>query len=229
MIELFGANTKSPNVVKVWIALEELGLVYQGRDVDVLKGQQFEPAYLGISPNNKIPAIIDNAPPDGGAPLSLFESGAILIYLAEKAGRLLGTELRERSTTLAWLMWQMGGQGPMLGQANHFCNFAPEGNEYGVKRYTTEAARLYKVLDTRLAGRQFIGDQFSIADIACWPWVLFRAHHRIFLNEYPNVARWFGEIRQRPSVLRAIGDYEAPEPARFSVETNKILFNIDHK
>nr|WP_087575883.1 glutathione S-transferase N-terminal domain-containing protein [Sphingomonas sp. CDS-1] len=227
MIELFGANTKSPNVLKVIIALEEFALPYESRAVDVLQGEQFKPEFLAISPNNKIPAIIDNKPSDGKEPLSLFESGAILIYLAEKAGKLLPSEPRDRSEVLAWLMWQMGGQGPMLGQANHFCNFAPEGNDYGIKRYIAEAARLYRVLDTRLAEREFIANAFSIADIACWPWILFRQHHRIDLEDFPNVARWFTAVRSRPSVIRAIGDFEAPPPARYSAETNKLLFNIE--
>ena len=154
MIELYGGET--PNVFKPLIALEELGLEYRRIPVDILAGEQFKPEFLAISPNNRVPAIIDDAPADGGAPLSVFESGAILLYLAEKTGQLLPTQLRERVQAAEWLMWQMAGQGPMLGQAGHFRNYAPEKIPYGIERYSSEARRLYRVLNERLAGREYI-------------------------------------------------------------------------
>lgn len=224
MIEVFGGE--SPNVIKVLIALEELGMAYERRPLDIMKGEQFTPAFLAISPNNRIPAIIDHAPMDAGAPLSVFESGAILMYLADKGGALLPHDPRARSAVVAWVMWQMGGQGPMAGQAGHFRNYAPERIPYAIKRYSDEIARLYRVLDERLEGREFLTDAFSIADIACWPWIVFRAHHGIALEAYPNVARWFAAIRSRPSVQRAIGDYMAPPPIIADAETARILFNI---
>lgn len=222
MIGVYGGD--SPNVIKVLLVLEELGLPYERRTIDIMKGEQFTPAYLAISPNNKIPAIIDEAPVDGGAPLSLFESGAILVYLAEKAGALLPMEPRARSVVMAWLMWQMSGQGPMLGQAGHFRNYAPEPNPYGVKRYSDEAARLYGVLDRRLEGREWIADAFSIADIASWPWTLFRTHHGIDLTDYPNVARWYAAMEARPAFARAMPNYTPPAPVIPDEETRRILF-----
>jgi len=224
MIDVYGPG--SPNVIKVLIALEELGMAYERKPLDIMSGEQFTPEFLAISPNNKIPAIVDQAPADGGAPLSLFESGAILVYLAEKGGALLPTEARARSAVLAWLMWQMAGQGPMLGQAGHFRNYAPEPNPYGIRRYSDEAARLYRVLDARLAGNEWVAGDFSIADIACFPWILFRAHHGIALEDYPNVARWFAAVDARPSVARAIPDFVAPEPIVPDEQTRRILFNI---
>lgn len=225
MIEVFGGD--SPNVIKVLIALEELDMAYTRRPLDIMAGEQFTPAFLAISPNNRIPAIVDHAPADGGEPLSCFESGAIILYLADKGGALIPTDARARSSVIAWVMWQMAGQGPMLGQAGHFRNYAPEKIPYGIKRYSDEAARLYRVLDTRLADRDFIAGDFSIADIACWPWLLFRAHHGITLDDYPNVARWFERIRARPSVERAIPGFVAPEPITPDKATAKTLFNID--
>ena len=224
MIEVYGPG--SPNVIKVLLALEELDLRYRRVPLDITTGEQFSPEFLAISPNNKIPAIVDHDPADGGRALSLFESGAILIYLAEKAGRLLPTALRPRSTVLAWLMWQMAGQGPMLGQAGHFRNYAPEPIDYGIRRYSDEAARLYRVLDGRLEGRDWIADEFSIADIACWPWLLFRTHHGIDLDAYPNVARWHAAMEARPAFARAMPDFEPPAPITPDDETRRILFNI---
>lgn len=224
MIGVYGGD--SPNVIKVLLALEELGMAYERRPLDIMKGEQFTTAYLAISPNNKIPAILDEAPADGGEPLPLFESGAILVYLAEKGGALLPTEPRARSVVMAWVMWQMAGQGPMLGQAGHFRNYAPEPNPYGVKRYSDEAARLYGVLDRRLEGREWIADDFSIADIACWPWILFRAHHGIDLAAYPHVARWYAAMEARPSFARAMPDFTPPAPIVPDEETRRILFNI---
>jgi len=224
MMDVYGGD--SPNVIKVLIALEELGMAYTRRPLDIFGGEQFTPEYLAINPNGKIPAIVDHAPSDGGAPLAVFESGAILVYLAEKGGALLPTAPRERAAVTAWLMWQMAGQGPMLGQAGHFRNYAPEPLPYAIRRYSEETARLYKVLDTHLAGRDSIAGAFSIADIACWPWILFRAHHGIDLDDYPQIARWHAGIEARPSVRRAIPGFTAPPPIVPDEETRRILFNI---
>ncbi|MDB5702377.1 MAG: glutathione S-transferase [Sphingomonadales bacterium] len=224
MIDVYGPA--SPNVIKVLLALEELGIAYRRLPLDIMSGEQFAPAFLAISPNNKIPAIVDHEPDDGEGPLSLFESGAILIYLAEKTGRLLPVAPRKRSEVLAWLMWQMSGQGPMLGQAGHFRNYAPEPISYAIRRYTDEAARLYKVLDTRLHEREWIAGDFSIADIACWPWILFRAHHGIEIGSYPNVARWHAMMTARPSFARAMPDFVPPPPVVPDEKTRRILFNI---
>ncbi len=224
MIEVFGGD--SPNVIKVLIALEELGMAYVRRPLDIMTGEQFGPSYLAISPNSKIPVIVDEAPSDGGAPLSVFESGAILLYLAEKAGALLPAIPRARSAVQAWLMWQMAGQGPMLGQAGHFRNYAPEEIPYAIQRYTKETARLYGVLDERLKGREFVADNYSIADIACWPWILFRDHHGINLADYPEVDRWFQAMRLRPAVERAMTGIEVSPPQSFDDETRRILFGI---
>lgn len=225
MIEVYGPE--SPNVIKVLVALEELQMDYARRPLDILRGEQHSAEFRAISPNNKIPAIVDHAPSDGGPPLPLFESGAILVYLAEKAGALLPAAPRPRSEVLAWLMWQMAGQGPILGQAGHFRNYTPTPQPYGVKRYTDEATRLYGVLDRRLAGREWIADDFSIADIACWPWTLFRAHHGISLDDYPEVARWCAQMAARPSFACALPDFTAPSPMVPDEETRRVLFNQD--
>jgi len=223
MIEVYGGD--SPNVIKVLIMLEELGTGYVRRPLDIMKGEQFAPAFLALSPNGKIPAIVDDAPADGGAPLSVFESGAILLYLAEKHGALLRAEPRARAGALAWLMWQMAGQGPMAGQAGHFRNYAPETIPYGIQRYSREIARLYSVLDTRLKGRAFVAGDYSIADIACWPWVLFRDHHGIALEAYPEVARWFHAIGERPAVQRAMAGVAIATPQNLDEEARRILFS----
>jgi len=224
MIDIYGGD--SPNVIKVLIAMEELGLAYARRPLDIMKGAQFEPAFQPLNPNGKIPAIVDHAPADGGEPLALFESGAILLYLAEKQGALLPVDPRARSQVQAWLMWQMAGQGPMAGQAGHFRNYAPEAIPYGIQRYSREIARLYGVLDARLKGRAFVAGDYSIADIACWPWILFRAHHGVALEDYPEVARWFAAIGERPAVKRAMTWIEVAPPQSFDEETRRILFNI---
>ncbi|AVZ80512.1 glutathione S-transferase [Zoogloeaceae bacteirum Par-f-2] len=203
MITLYTWAT--PNGQKISIALEELGLAYRVRTVDITRGEQFDPAFLEISPNNKIPAIVDHDGP-GGAPLAMFESGAILIYLAEKSGRLLPNEPRARFETLQWLMMQMGSIGPMLGQAHHFRRFAPERIPYAIERYTREAERLYGVLDKRLADHEWLagGHQYSIADIATYPWLARHAWQGIELAAFPNVRRWFDTIAARPAVQRGM-------------------------
>ena len=222
MIDLYGGQT--PNVIKVLIALEDLGLDYRRIAVDIMKGEQFAPAFLAISPNNRVPAIIDHAPVDGGAAKVLFESGAILIYLAERTGRLLSVDRGERYQAIEWVMWQMAGQGPMLDQLGHFRNYAPEKIPYAIARYQDEAARLYRVLDRRLEGRDFVTGAYSIADIACWPWILFREHHGIQLSDFPNVARWFAAIALRPAVVRAVGSQAIPAPITVTDEIRAVLF-----
>lgn len=203
MIDLYYAPT--PNGHKITLFLEEAELPYRLIRVDINKGEQFKPQFLDISPNNKIPAIVDHQPEDGGAPFSLFESGAILLYLAEKSGQLLSGELRDRHTTLQWLFWQVGGLGPMLGQNHHFNHFAPQPVPYAIERYQLETQRLYSVLNQRLAGHPWIaGDRYSIADIACWPWINSHVRQRIDLATYPAVQNWFERIRQRPATARAM-------------------------
>ncbi|MGR2740138.1 glutathione S-transferase N-terminal domain-containing protein [Billgrantia sp. Q4P2] len=202
MIDLWTWTT--PNGRKVSILLEELGLPYRTHAVDITQGEQYEPDFLAVSPNNKIPAIRDD---DTG--MVLMESGAILIYLAEKAGYFLPTEFKQRHRTLEWLMWQMGGLGPFLGQAHHFLHFNPGKAPYAEERFHNEAQRLYGVLDSRLAENAYLaGDEYTIADIACWPWVSRYEWQRIDLNDYPSVKRWYVEIANRPAVQRG---YHVPK------------------
>ncbi|WP_338463761.1 GSH-dependent disulfide bond oxidoreductase [Franconibacter daqui] len=202
MIDLYYAPT--PNGHKVTLFLEEAELDYRLHRVDISKGEQFKPEFLAISPNNKIPAIIDHAPADGGGPLSIFESGAILLYLAEKTGKLLSPELRERQAALQWLFWQVGGFGPMLGQNHHFNHFAPQPVPYAIERYQVETQRLYGVLNKRLEKTPWLGgDGYSIADIAAYPWVVSHERQRIDLNTYPAVNNWFTRIQNRPATERA--------------------------
>ncbi|WP_265671297.1 GSH-dependent disulfide bond oxidoreductase [Klebsiella grimontii] len=208
MIDLYYAPT--PNGHKITLFLEEAQLPYRLIRVDISKGEQFQPPFLAISPNNKIPAIVDDAPADGGAPLSLFESGEILLYLAEKTGKLLSGELRERHVTLQWLFWQVGGLGPMLGQNHHFNHFAPQAVPYAIERYQVETQRLYGVLNRRLGESPWLGgNHYSIADIACWPWVNAHQRQRIDLTSFPAVHNWFERIRQRPATVEALLKTEA--------------------
>lgn len=204
MITLYTWPT--PNGKKVQIMLEETGLPYKAVPINISKNEQFAPDFLKISPNNKIPAIVDDEGPEGsGKPYSVFESGAILIYLAGKTGRFLGKTDRERYDVLQWLMFQMGGVGPMLGQAHHFRIYAPEKVAYAIDRYTNEAKRLYGVMNQRLGSSAFLGGrQYSIADIATWPWVSSFERQGISLEDYPNVERWFRTIETRPAVQRAV-------------------------
>jgi GSH-dependent disulfide-bond oxidoreductase len=202
MITLYTWPT--PNGKKVQIMLEELGLSYKAVPINISKNEQFAPSFLKISPNNKIPAIVDDEGPDGKS-ISLFESGAILVYLAGKTGRLLGSTDRERYCVLQWLMFQMGGVGPMLGQAHHFRVFAPEKVPYGIERYSSEAKRLYGVMDKQLAKNPYLaGKQYSIADIATWPWIDSYPKQGIDLAEFPNVKRWYEAIAKRPAVQRGV-------------------------
>jgi GST-like protein len=201
MIELYTWTT--PNGRKVSIMLEETGLAYNVHPVDITKGEQFHPDFVAINPNSKIPAIIDSDGP-GGGPVSIFESGAILIYLAEKTGKFLPKDARARLAALQWLMFQMGGVGPMFGQAHHFLRAAPEPVPYGIERYTKETRRLYGVLDGHLKQAAYLAGEYSIADIATFPWVARHEWHKVELAEFPNVARWYREIGARPAVARGM-------------------------
>ena len=200
MIDLYSFPT--PNGKKVSVALEELELPYRAHLINIEKGEQFAPDFLAISPNNKIPAIVDQDGP-GGGPMSLFESGAILLYLAEKTGRLLPATPRERHEVVAWLMFQMGGVGPMFGQVSHFTRFAPEKIPYGIERYTSEAERLLGVMDRRLDGREWLaGGAYSVADIASYCWVAAHAVRTSHAERWPHVAGWVDRIAARPGVQR---------------------------
>ena len=201
MIDLYYWTT--PNGHKVSIFLEEAGLPYQVHGINIGKNDQFKPEFLKIAPNNRIPAIVDQHPADGGAPLPMFESGAILLYLAEKTGRFIPADLRGRQEVSQWLFWQMGGLGPMAGQNHHFGTFAPEKIPYAIERYVKETARLYGVLDRRLAERDFVAGDYSIADMAIYPWVVPHSRQQQDLADFPNVQRWFERIKARPAVQRA--------------------------
>ncbi len=201
MIDLYFWPT--PNGYKVSIMLEEIGMPYNVIAVNISKGDQFKPEFLEISPNNKMPAIIDRDGP-GGQPYSLFESGAILMYLAEKSGQLMPAEMRARYRVVEWLMFQMGGIGPMLGQAHHFRRYAPEPIQYAIDRYTNEARRLYNVLDKQLGSNQYVAGEYSIADIAIYPWLIPHKWQGMELDDFPNVKRWFDAIAARPAVQRGV-------------------------
>lgn len=233
MIDLHYWTT--PNGHKVTLFLEESGLPYRLLPVNILRGAQFEPQFLAIAPNNRIPAIIDHEPQGGGAPVSLFESGAILLYLAEKTQRFIPTDLHGRAQVLQWLFWQMGGLGPMAGQNHHFARYAPEKLPYAIERYRKETARLYGVLDRRLADRAFIaGDDYSIADMASYPWIVPHADQGQSLDDFPNLKRWFEAIRQRPGTIRAyeLADRLSKSTGNLSPtddEARRVLFGQDAK
>ncbi|MDJ0893979.1 MAG: glutathione binding-like protein [Alphaproteobacteria bacterium] len=193
----------TPNGHKITMFCEEASVDYQIKPVNISTGEQFEPDFLKISPNNRMPAIVDHAPADGGPPLSVFESGAILLYLAEKTGQFLPQDLRGRTQVTEWLMWQMGGLGPMLGQNHHFVSYAPEQIPYAINRYVKETERLYGVLDKRLERREFIAGDYSIADMACYPWIVLYERQQQDLNEFPNLKRWFEAVAARPATERA--------------------------
>ena len=201
MIELHAYNT--PNGRKISIALEEMGLPYTVKVVDITKDQQFAPAFLAISPNNRIPAIVDRDGP-GGTPLSVFESGAILLYLGEKTGQFLPTDLRARVPVLEWLMWQMGGFGPMPGQVHHFLTVNGDDQRYGLARYTKETRRLYGVLDRRLQSEEHVAGPVSVADFAILAWAWRHERHQVDLNDFPAVRRWYDLMMARPGVQRGL-------------------------
>jgi GST-like protein len=201
MLDLYYWPT--PNGHKIPIMLEETGVPYRVRPVNFLRGEQFRPAFLRISPNNKIPAIVDHDAA-GGAPLALFESGAILQYLAEKTGQLLPTDTRGRYEVIQWLTFQVANVGPMFGQCGHFLGYAPRRIRYAIDRYRNETLRLYGVMEKRLRGRAYLAGDYSIADIATWPWVRVRWLHQIELDTFPNVRRWYERIDARPAVQRGV-------------------------
>ncbi|XYH99032.1 glutathione S-transferase N-terminal domain-containing protein [Sorangium sp. So ce1128] len=202
MIDLYYWPT--PNGWKISIMLEEAGLPYKLIPVNIGRGDQFKPEFLAISPNNRMPAIVDHDPAGGGAPISVFESGAILLYLAEKTGQGMPSDLRGRYEVIQWLMWQMGGLGPMSGQAGHFGQYAPEKIPYAIERYTKEVRRLYGVMDKRLADRPYLAGEYSIADIASFPWAILHDRFGVALDELPNFKRWLEAMRARPAVERGL-------------------------
>jgi GST-like protein len=226
MIDLYYWTT--PNGHKITIFLEETGLPYRILPVDIGRGQQFDPAFLAVAPNNRIPAIVDHAPGDHSGPVSVFESGAILIYLAAKTGRFLPQEMRGWVEVLQWLMWQMAGLGPMAGQNHHFVQYAPERIPYAMERYVKETSRLYGVLNKRLADREFVAGDYSIADMACYPWVVPHTRQQQNLDDFPHLKRWFETIAARPAVERAYAVAKTVN-ARPTVDeqAKKVLFGQD--
>jgi GSH-dependent disulfide-bond oxidoreductase len=226
MIDLYYWTTSNGH--KVTIFLEETGLPYTIRPVNISRGDQFDPEFLKISPNNRIPAIVDHGPPDGGPPLSLFESGAILLYLAGKTGRFYPPDLRGRCEVAQWLFWQMGGLGPMAGQAHHFRLYAPEEVPYAIDRYTRECGRLYRVLDRRLADREFVAGDYSIADMACYPWIRPERQGQD-IAAFPHLQRWLDAIKARPAVVRAyaLAKKVNEAPAVTDDKSRAVLFGQD--
>jgi GST-like protein len=222
MIDVYYWGT--PNGLKIKLFLEEAGLAYRIIPVDIGKGEQFKPDFLRISPNNRIPAIVDHEPPGGGPSLSLFESGAILLYLAEKIGRFIPTDIRGRALTLEWLFWQVAGLGPMAGQNGHFTSYAPEKVPYAIERYTKETNRLYGVLNGQLKGREYIAGEYSIADMACYPWIVPHQRHGQNLGDFPDLKHWFERVRERPACQRAYVGVEQSYSRKMSDEERKILF-----
>lgn len=227
MIDLYYWTT--PNGHKITLFLEETGLDYTIHPINIGKGEQFDPDFLRIAPNNRIPAIVDHSPQDGGPAISVFESGAILQYLAEKTGRFLSTDLRKRVQALEWLNWQMGGLGPMAGQNHHFNIYAPEKIEYAQQRYIKETNRLYGVLNKQLADKDFITGEYSIADMACYPWIVPYANQGQNLDDFPHLKKWFERIAARPATQRAYEKAKAinTQPSVSDDESRKHLFGQD--
>jgi GST-like protein len=226
MIDLYYWTT--PNGHKITMFLEETGLPHRIVPINIGKGEQFAADFLRISPNNRIPAMVDHAPADGGASLSIFESGAILLYLADKTGRFIAPNLRGRNETLQWLFWQMGGLGPMAGQNHHFTQYAPEKVPYAIERYTKETARLYAVLNKRLADREFVAGEYSIADMASYPWIVPHEKQGQNLDDFPHLKRWFDAIRARPATQRAYALAKQINPAPVITDAEKkVLFGQD--
>jgi len=223
MIDLHYWTT--PNGHKITMFLEEAGLEYKIIPVNIGKGEQFTADFLAVSPNNRIPAIVDHNPKDGGAPITVFESGAILLYLAEKTGKFLPTDTRKRYDAIQWLFWQMGGLGPMSGQNNHFAHYALDKIPYAIDRYRSEVNRLYGVLNKKLAGRDFIAGEYSIADMASYPWVVPYERQGQKIEDFPNLKGWFERIKARPATVKA---YELAKSINtapsITDESRKILF-----
>jgi GST-like protein len=226
MIQLYYWPT--PNGHKVTLFLEETGMPYELLPVNIGKGDQFKPDFLAFSPNNRMPAIVDTEPKGDGAPIAVFESGAILLYLAEKAGKFIGTDLRSRVEVLQWLFWQMGGLGPMAGQNNHFAHYAPEKIPYAIERYVKETGRLFAVLDHRLKDREFMAGDYSIADMASYPWTTAYERMGQKIEDFPNLKRWQDAIKARPATVRAYDkakQFQNTPPT--SEQARKILFGQD--
>jgi GST-like protein len=217
MIDLYYWTT--PNGHKITIFLEETGLAYRIVPINIGKGEQFKADFLAVSPNNRIPAIVDHAPTDGGKPVPIFESGAILLYLAEKTGRFLSSDLRRRVDTVQWLFWQMGNLGPMAGQNNHFAHYAVEKIPYAVDRYRNEVNRLYGVLDKRLADRSYVAGDYSIADMAIYPWIVPYERQGQKLEDFAHLKRWFEAIRARPAVERSYAKAKEVNPNMGGIRT----------
>src|ERR1700751_1713744 len=227
MIDLYYWTT--PNGHKITIFLEEAHLPYKIVPVNISAGDQFKPEFLAISPNNRIPAIVDREPKDGGKPITLFESGAILLYLAEKTGKFIPADLRRKVEVTQWLFWQMGGLGPMAGQNHHFSQYAPTKIPYAIDRYVSETNRLYGVLNKRLADRAFVAGEYSIADMACYPWVVPYKNQGQDIDQFPNLKRWLETIKARPATERAYAKAKEVnpnfgQPAIRTEEERKILF-----
>jgi GST-like protein len=222
MIELYYWTT--PNGHKVTIFLEEAGLQYKIFPVDIRTGEQFKAVFLKIAPNNRIPAIIDRSPLQGSDPISIFESGAILLYLAEKTRKFLPTTLGDRTKVIEWLFWQMGGLGPMAGQNHHFVQYAPEQIPYAIARYVNETNRLYGVLNRQLANREYIAGSYSIADMACYPWIVPYERQQQNLEDFPHLKRWFETMAARPAIIRAYAVAEKYKTPTVTEDSKKILF-----
>ncbi len=225
MIELYYWTT--PNGHKITIFLEEAGVPYKIFPVNIGKGEQFSSAFLKIAPNNRIPAIVDTAPADGGAPIPVFESGAILEYLGDKTGKFLPRDARPRAEVVQWTYWQMGGLGPMAGQNHHFAQYAPEKLPYAIDRYVKETNRLYGVMNKRLADREFLAGAYSIADMACYPWVVPYERQGQDLAQFPHLKRWFEAIQARPATIRAYAkakEINPSPPATMDEAARKVLF-----
>jgi GST-like protein len=227
MIDLHYWTT--PNGHKITMFLEETGLKYKIFRVNIGKGDQFKPEFLAIAPNNRIPALVDHEPKGGGKPISIFESGAILLYLAEKTGQFIPTDIYGRYDVIQWTFWQMGGLGPMAGQNHHFSNYAQEKIKYAIDRYVNETNRLYGVLNKRLADREFIAGQYSIADMACYPWIVPYKNQSQNIDDFPHLKRWLETIRERPATVRAYAlakevNPNFGQPAIRTDEERKLLF-----
>lgn len=226
MIDLYYAPT--PNGWKISILLEECALPYNVKYVNIMSGEQYAPEFLKISPNNRIPAIVDNEPADGGAPLSIFETGAIMEYIADKCGQFLPHQPRGRANVMQWLMWQMGGLGPMLGQHGHFKLYAPEKISYAIDRYRAETLRLYGVLNGQLAQYEYVAGGYSIADMAIFPWVRTYKRQEIDLDDFPHVRRWYDILKQRPALRRGldVGKELLNRNPQDNAKARKTLFGI---
>ncbi|HEY3858995.1 MAG TPA: glutathione S-transferase N-terminal domain-containing protein [Gammaproteobacteria bacterium] len=229
MLDLYYWPT--PNGQKIRIFMEESGLPHRAHKVDIGKGEQFKPEFLAISPNNRIPAIVDQDPAGGGGPLSVFESGAVLWYLGEKTGKFFPKDLRGRMDVLQWLFWQNAGLGPMAGQKGHFSYYAPEDIPYAIDRYTREVGRLFGVLNKHLADRDFVAREYSIADMSCYTWVVPWKGLEQDMADFPHLKRWFEAIKARPAVQRAYEGVEEPYTKKrtFTDEERKTLFGQSHK